>query len=256
MHSFTRLISGLCVAVSLSVSAQAAQDKPEARLHLVGDSTMSDKPNLSYPERGWGQLLPEFLLPKLEVVNHAKNGRSTRRFVNEGRWQSLITSLKEGEYVLIQFGHNDQKKSDPARYASPDKDYPAYLHQFIDEVRAKGGIPMIASSICRRNFDDKGNLKRDLQAYADAAEKVAKEANVAYFDMQAMTCNYIEELGKDAAQPYFIQVPADLYEKHPDGKTDNTHLTVQGASRVAQFFIRDLKKQGHPLAKFVYREHL
>ncbi|MBV2129481.1 rhamnogalacturonan acetylesterase [Arsukibacterium indicum] len=245
----------LCLSILVLLPLQASELK-RVKLHLVGDSTMSDKPNLAYPERGWGQLLPQFLTPQLTIVNHAANGRSTRRFLNEGRWQLLLSELGKGDYVLIQFGHNDSKQSDPARYAAADGDYQRFLQQFITDVRAKGGIPMLASPICRRNFADDGSLKRDLATYANAAAKVASESEVSFFDLQQQSCDFWLQLGKAAAQPYFIQVPPDLYAKFPDGTTDNTHLSVQGASKIAQFFVRDLKAQQHPLAAYVYRELL
>ncbi len=241
--------------ISVCIPA-SAWDPTRVALHLVGDSTMADKPNLAYPERGWGQLLPEFMNEELEIVNHAANGRSTRRFINEGRWALVLSELKAGDYVLIQFGHNDQKVDDPARYASVDKDYPAFLKQYIADVRAKDAIPMIASSICRRHFDNEGNLQRKLIDYASAAKKVAEQEDVAFFDLNDQTCGFLKEIGEPASQQYFIQVPPDLYTRYPDGKVDNTHLNVVGASKVAQFFIRDLRSRKHPLANYVYRDSL
>src|SRR5690606_17924438 len=171
----------------------------------------SDKPNLAYPERGWGQLLPEVLLPQLKVTNHAANGRSTRRFLNEGRWQLLLSELAKGDYVLVQFGHNDSKVSDPERFADADTDYQSFLKQFIAQVQAKGATPMLASSICRRNFASDGTLKRDLANYANAAAKVATETKVSFFDLQQLSCDFWQQLGPANSQPYFIQVPAGLY---------------------------------------------
>lgn len=243
------------LSLSLLLPAQA-KDMAPVTLHLVGDSTMSDKPNLAYPERGWGQLLPEFLLPQLKVTNHAANGRSTRRFLNEGRWQLLLSELAKGDYVLVQFGHNDSKVSDPERFADADTDYQSFLKQFIAQVQAKGATPMLASSICRRNFASDGTLKRDLANYANAAAKVATETKVSFFDLQQLSCDFWQQLGPANSQPYFIQVPAGLYQKFPEGKVDNTHLTLQGASRIAQFFVQELKRQQHPLANYVYRELL
>lgn len=243
------------LVLSLLLPTQAAETPP-LTLHLVGDSTMSDKANLAYPERGWGQLLPQFLLPQLKVVNHAANGRSTRRFFNEGRWQLLLSELAEGDYVLIQFGHNDSKQSDPARFAAADSDYQTFLNQFITDVRKRGATPMLASSICRRNFAADGSLKRDLAAYAQSAAQVAATAGVSFFDLQQLSCDFWQQLGTDGSQPYFIQVPAGLYQKFPDGKTDNTHLTLQGATKVAQFFVAELTRQQHPLTRYVYRQLL
>lgn len=233
-----------------------AWDPTRVALHLVGDSTMSDKPNLAYPERGWGQLLPEYLNEQLEIVNHAANGRSTRRFINEGRWALVLSELKEGDYVLIQFGHNDQKFDDPARYASAKTDYPAFLRQYIKQVQEHKAIPMIASSICRRHYDEQGMLKRTLIDYASAAKHVAESEGVAFFALNDQTCHFLASIGEQESRQYFVQVPPDLYTRYPAGKTDNTHLNVVGASKVAQFFIRELLARQHPLAQYVYRDSL
>lgn len=257
-HHYLIVTLAALVMTSSLMAATPAQNAPLARttLHLVGDSTMSNKPELAYPERGWGQLLPEFMLPQLRIVNHAANGRSTRRFLDEGRWPLLLSDLQAGDYVLIQFGHNDQKQDDPVRFAAADGDYQLFLRRFIQDVKARDAIPMLASSICRRNFSTEGQLIRDLNDYAKAAAKVAIEEQLAFFDLQQQSCDFIEQQGPVASQPYFIQVPAGLYTKFPEGKIDNTHLTVQGASKIAQFFIRDLKAQQHPLAAYIYRELL
>ena len=167
-------------------SARAETQLSSISLHLVGDSTMSDKPNLAYPERGWGQILPEFGLPQLSIKNHAANGRSTKRFVDEGRWDSVLSSLSANDYVLIQFGHNDQKREDPARFANADTDYANYLSQFIDDVESKGANAIIASSICRRHFTDTGVLKRTLTDYAAAAQRIAREKEVLFVPMLSL----------------------------------------------------------------------
>ena len=221
------------------------------RLHLVGDSTMATKTNLAYPERGWGQLLPEFMLPALTIVNHAANGRSTLRFLNEGRWQLLLTELKAGDYVLIQFGHNDQKKDDPSRYAAVDSTYPELLRQFIGQIRQRQAHPLLATPICRRSFSASGQLENNLAPYADAMRQVAKELTVPLFDLNQQSCALLSHLGPSQSQAYFIQVPAGLYQQFPTGKVDNTHLTLQGASWIAQLFVRDLQAQQPPLAALI-----
>ncbi|WP_337880227.1 rhamnogalacturonan acetylesterase [Rheinheimera sp.] len=241
---------------ALGIPAGTSTDQPKPRLHLVGDSTMADKTNLAYPERGWGQLLREFLRPELTLINHAANGRSTLRFLNEGRWQLLLSDLGKDDYVLIQFAHNDSKQDDPARYAAPDSTYPQLLTRFIRDVRAKGGIPMLATSICRRNFNARGQLQDDLALYAKAMRQVATQEQVELVDLHSWHCAELQKSGPAGSQPYFIQVPAGLYQKFPDGKTDNTHLSVQGATLVAQQFVRQLKQRQHPLAPYVWRELL
>lgn len=239
----------------MAQGASIAYSKP-VTLHLVGDSTMADKPKLAYPERGWGQLLPEFLLPSINVKNHGANGRSTKRFYDEGRWQVLLSELSEGDFVVIQFGHNDQKQDDPVRYADPDLAYPQYLTQFISDVKNKGANALIASSICRRHFDENGKLKRTLKDYAQAAQKVAKENDIPFVPMNAVTCELLQAVGEMRSHDYFIKVPPDLYARYPDGKTDDTHLNVVGAAKVAQIFLRELEKMKHPLTRYVYQDSL
>lgn len=251
--STTFLVCNTSMATTLP--AAKSYTKP-VTLHLVGDSTMSDKPMLSYPERGWGQLLPEFLLPTIAVKNHAANGRSTKRFVDEGRWQVLLSELSRGDYVVIQFGHNDQKQSDPARYADAEVAYPTYLEGFISDVNNKGAHVLIASSICRRHFDERGQLKRTLTEYALAAKKVAEKNAVPFVPMNSVTCEFLESIGEVKSNDYFIKVPSDLYARYPEGKTDNTHLNVVGAAKVAQLFVREIKTSGHPLSQYIYRDRL
>lgn len=250
------LSSALMAATLTLALALASYDANAARLHLVGDSTMSNKVSQAYPERGWGQLLPDFLQPELQLFNHAANGRSTRRFVSEGRWQALLDQLQPGDYVLIQFGHNDQKADDPSRYAAADSDYPDFLRQFVQDIRQHRAQPMLASSICRRHFIADGSLQRNLAEYAAATAMVAQQMEVTFVDLQQLSCDYLQTQGPAASQAYFIQVPADLYQKFPTGTEDNTHLSVQGAARVAQLFIRELRRQQHPLAAFIERELL
>ncbi len=229
---------------------------PAPRLHLVGDSTMADKVALSYPERGWGQLLPEFMQPQLSIINHAANGRSTLRFANEGRWQLLLTELQAGDYVLIQFGHNDQKASDPSRYAPADTTFSQYLTTFIHEVKAKGGVPMLATPICRRNFNSDGKLQTDLLEYANATKRVAAQQQVALFDLYQLSCQHLASLGPSASQSFYLQIPAKLYQQFPEGKIDNTHLNVVGASWISQLFVQELQRQHHPLARLIWRDRL
>lgn len=238
------------------IKTRQGQYAKPVTLHLVGDSTMSNKPMLSYPERGWGQLLPEFMLPTINIRNHAANGRSTKRFVDEGRWKVLLSEVSKGDYVVIQFGHNDQKVEDPARYADAENAYPTYLTRFVGDVEKKGANVLIASSICRRHFDEAGNLKRTLVDYAKAAKKIAKESNVPFVAMNKVTCEFLAEIGEAASNQYFIKVPPDLYARYPKGKLDNTHLNVVGAAKVAQFFVRELIKLEHPLTRYVYKDNL
>ena len=141
-------------------------------------------------------------------------------------------------------------------YADAENTYPTYLTRFVGDVEKKGANVLIASSICRRHFDEAGNLKRTLVDYAKAAKKIAKESNVPFVAMNKVTCEFLAEIGEAASNQYFIKVPPDLYARYPKGKLDNTHLNVVGAAKVAQFFVRELIKLEHPLTRYVYKDNL
>lgn len=127
-------------------------DKPVLTIFTIGDSTMANK-NLygGNPERGWCMVLPGFFSEDIRIDNHAANGRSSKSFISEGRWAKVISQVKKGDYVFIQFGHNDEK-ADSARHTDPGTTFDDNLRRFVNETRAKGGIPVLFNSIVRRNF--------------------------------------------------------------------------------------------------------
>src|SRR5690606_25997772 len=126
--------------------------------HLVGDSTMSDKPKLDLPERGWGQLFRERVLPSANVVNHAVNGRSTKSFIDEGRWRQVVNALKPGDWVIMQFGHKDQKAADPSRFTKPHGAYRGHLVRFVRDAKGRGAHPLLAPPGVRRKWSDASDL--------------------------------------------------------------------------------------------------
>jgi DNA sulfur modification protein DndE len=134
------------------------QGEKPVRLFLIGDSTMADKPLIGTAERGWGQVFSLFFERGIVVENHARNGRSTKSFIAEGRWQAVLDKLQQADYVFIQFGHNDAKKEDTSRYAEAHSDYKRNLLQFVNDARAKGATPILLTPVSRRQFDDHGNL--------------------------------------------------------------------------------------------------
>ena len=132
-------------------------EKPVVTIFMIGDSTMANKELAGdNPERGWGQMLPGFLSEKIRVENHAVNGRSSKSFIDEGRWDIVVSRINKGDYVFIQFGHNDEK-DDPKRHTDPGSSFDANLVRFVNETRAKGGIPVLFNSIVRRNFGLSGS---------------------------------------------------------------------------------------------------
>lgn len=213
-------------------------------LHLVGDSTMADKPPLPvFPERGWGQLLREFMVEPARLVNHAANGRSTRRFVDEGRWAHVLAQLSAGDFVIVQFGHNDQKDDDPKRYAPAQTDFKAYLRSFIADVKAKGATPILATSVARRKFDSSGRVVQTLGDYPQALRDVAAETGVTLIDMNLLTTQQIQALGPEASKAMFMHIAPGRYDALPQGRTDDTHYVEAGARATAALAAQALRTQ-------------
>ena len=204
-------------------------------LHLMGDSTMAEK-DLSggNPERGWGMMLPNFLDGQIGVINYAQNGRSTKSFIDKGLWDRVCAAVAPGDYVLIQFGHNDQKESDPSRYAAPWGTYQDNLRRFVDGVRERGGVPVLMTPVARRWFRQ-GVLDTACHGdYPAAMKAVAAEKGVLLIDMEAATQAWLTALGDEASQPYYMHLPAGKYPCCPDGKTDDTHTVAAGARVLAR----------------------
>ncbi len=220
-------------------------------IYLIGDSTMANKPlSGGNPERGWGQMLPGFLTPDICVDNRALNGRSTRSFRNEGHWTPIREKLRKGDYVFIQFGHNDQKK-DTARHADAETDYKANLKRYIDETRAAGATPVLFTSIARRKFDSEGRLVDTHGKYIDAAKAVAAENDVLLIDLNKMTSDLLEKYGPEKSVSLFVWVEPGCCAALPEGKQDNTHLNVKGAREVARMAAEAIKKSLPDLASSI-----
>jgi len=211
--------------------------QPEVTVYGVGDSTMADKPtDTDNPERGWGQLLPEFLPKGMVMDNHALNGRSSKSFIDEGCWDAVMKTMKPGDWVIIQFGHNDQKFKDPARYTNPYSGYRANLAKMVADARDRGAHPVLASSIVRRNFNEYGTLEDTHGAYPFVMRQLALELGVPFVDLQLMTEDWIRGHGPEDSKRFFVWAEPGEYLSLPEGKQDNTHLNDAGARKVAGMF--------------------
>ena len=232
-------------------SAQIEENTPIV-IYTIGDSTMADK-DLSYenPERGWVQVLSPFFNEKVTIKNHAVNGRSTRSFRDLKHWQPVLDSLKPGNYVFIQFGHNDGKDTDPVRYTNPQTVYRYNLIRYVEEARSKGAIPILFSSIARRKFNEQGVLLDSHGNYTFQARLVAQEMNVPFFDMQYLTELLEESYGKESSAKLHLHFAPNENAYIPKGIDDNTHLSILGATEISKIFVEELKKQNHPLAKYL-----
>ena len=218
-------------------------------IHLMGDSTMAEKdlPKAG-EERGWGMLFQNFLDPEaVQVVNYAQNGRSTKSFIDLGLWEQVYQAVKPGDYVFIQFGHNDAKESDPARYAAPWGAYQDNLRLFIDGVREKGGTPVLLTPVARRWFKG-GRLDRNCHTdYPAAMKAVAAEKDVTLLDITSASLDWLESLGDEASKAYFMI---------STGKDDNTHTVARGARKVTELVCDAIKAQIPEIAQHLQYWHI
>ncbi|WP_373397074.1 rhamnogalacturonan acetylesterase [Algoriphagus halophilus] len=219
---------------------------------MVGDSTMADKPYAgSNPEKGWRQVFPLYFKEGIRFENHAKNGRSTKSFRDEGRWDVVMERLQEGDYVIIEFGHNDQKINSEDRYSFADSTYRDNLIRFIKDVRGKGGNPILATPISRRSFDEHGDLIDTHGRYSEVVREFSEEYEVPLFDLHAKTVELLHQFGVEKSKELFLHYRSGDYSAFPKGKEDNTHLSPTGAFKVCDLAVEELKRELPELVKFL-----
>ena len=242
----------LLLSAVLLVGCQASNIHKKVTVHTIGDSTMAIKPDPDKnPERGWVQVLPQYFSDHVEIKNYAVNGRSTKSFRDRGHWKPVLEALKPGDYLFIQFGHNDSKDTDPERYTNPQTAYRYNLIRYIEEARAKGAVPILFSSIARRKFNKEGVLLDAHGNYTLVARMVASELKVPFFDMQYLTENLETAYGVEGSKKLHLHYQPGEISYYPEGKDDNTHLSELGANEISKLFVADLKRQNHPLAKYL-----
>lgn len=246
-----RLFKLLCGVLFLSI-LWGFTAKEDPTVYLIGDSTCADKTLDDNPEHGWGQIFPLFFERALHIENHAQNGRSTKSFIKEGRWQKVLDKLKAGDYVFIQFGHNDSKKEDTNRYAEPHTLYKQNLEKFIKETRAKGANPILLTPVNRRKFNKEGKLVDQHGDYPVVVREVAQETQTPLIDVHKKSFDVFNKFGEEGTKKIFLTtVDSNVYKAIPKGRTDNTHFTRFGAIEVAKMVIEGLKEINSPLAYYL-----
>ena len=273
-----RLFAVLCTALALLLTLTSADTRRPITIFMIGDSTMANKPlEGDNQERGWGQMLSGFFTDDIHVDNHALNGRSSLSFINEGRWQEVYDAIQPGDYVFIQFGHNDEKIKSENRGTRPGTPEPALcpdqwgrpasfddnLRKFVNETRAKGGIPVLFNCIARRSFFENKNAAEEddlfgkgitlkaegdslvethiitrgdgtVDDYLEAPRRVARELNVPFVEMNAISKQVIQGEGVEGSKSLFCWLPANTYAACPKGREDNTHLRISGARKLCR----------------------
>jgi lysophospholipase L1-like esterase len=232
--------------------APFALAKEPITVFLAGDSTMAHKQENKRPETGWGeQLQKHFDISRVRVDNHAQNGRSTKSFIAEGRWQALIDKVKPGDYVLIQFGHNDQPK-EKAAHTTPEE-FRRNLERFVDDVLAKRATPVLLTPVMRRRFDEKGVFQDSHFEYPDIVRSVAAGRKVALIDMHRESEKVLVKYGPEESRKLFLQLKAGENPNYPQGVEDNTHFSPLGADVMADLAVEGIRRQKLGLAKYLLK---
>lgn len=227
-----------------------AQSSP-VTIFLAGDSTMAPKLPEKRPETGWGEMLQGYFVQgKVRVENRAMNGRSTKTFISEGRWQSIVDDLRRGDYVFIQFGHNDQSREKGERYTPPE-DFRRNLARFVSEVRAKSGNPVLLTPVMRRRFDKDGRFYDTHGEYPDIVRSVAREMDVPLIDMHRASEAVIVRHGVEDSRKLFLQLKPGENPNYPDGVDDNTHFSPLGAEEMAKLVVEGIRHARIGLRKFL-----
>lgn len=221
--------------------------KPDENMpvvYLAGDSTVCDQRD--EPWATWGMMIPAFFGPGTAVANHAESGLALSSFAAQNRLAKILSAMKAGDWVMIQFGHNDQKETGPE--AGADKGYSKRLASMIDSVKAKGAHPVVLTPVERRRFRD-GKPYGTLQDYAAAAKRVAAEKGVPVIDLNAMSLKFYEALGEEGSKHAFVHYPANTFPGQPQALKDDTHHNPYGGFELAKCVVQGIRENVPELAK-------
>ena len=236
----------LFIPIIILLMAFSFPEKKTITLWLCGDSTMSVKDKRAYPETGWGMPFVYFWDSTVLVENLAKNGRSTSSFRNEGVWKRVLDNAKEGDYVFVQFGHNDEVPT--KKTYTTEVEFSNNLKQYVSEAKNKKAIPILLTPMARRKFDAGGKIEGTHDVYAQIVRDVAKEEKVILFDMDKITQQLYQQFGVENSKWLFLQLKPGEHPNYPEGKEDNTHFSELGARLIAQLVLAEIKQQLPELA--------
>jgi lysophospholipase L1-like esterase len=214
-------------------------EKKKIRVWLIGDSTMSVKDIKAYPETGWGMPFVYFWDSTVTVDNRAKNGRSTKSFMEEGLWKPVVAEMQEGDYVFIQFGHNDEVST--KKTYTTETEFKNNLALYINETKNKKAFPVLLTPVARRKFDSTGHIQETHAVYAQIGRDVARENNIPLIDLDEKSKALFQQLGPDASKYLFNYVKPGEHPNYPEGKEDDTHFNELGARKVAEIVLTEIK---------------
>jgi lysophospholipase L1-like esterase len=228
-----------------SISVEPVDDVPT--LYIAGDSTVVDQ--TKEPWAAWGQMLPSFFGAKIAIANEAESGETIRSFVSEHRLEKIMSTMRSGDYLMIQFGHNDQKPG--TGYVPAATDFKTYLLQYIGETQAHGATPILVTPMNRRDFDAEGKIMQTLGDYPKAMHELAKQKGLPLIDLNALSKTLFEALGEEGTLHAFVHFPANTFPDQPEAQADNTHFTSYGAYELARMIVQSMRDEKLPLARYL-----
>jgi len=229
------------------IHALAQQKGKPITIYLAGDSTVADYPPSLAPRAGWGQVLPTMVDQQVTIRNYAKRGRSSKSFINEGRLNKILSQIQKGDYLFIQFGHNDEKFRYQKLYTNPNTTYKVYLKKYIEGARKKGAIPILVTSVQRMSFSSDGQALETHGRYPAAMKALAREENVPVIDLAAKSKKLFQQLGPVKTKKLFLWLKAGEYPNYSDGVRDSIHFQTYGARQIAKLVVEGINQQNLPL---------
>ena len=247
-HSFPWFLVVLLLA-GWGVSAALVRGETP-RIFLIGGSTMANFPQ-GHPKPGWGQQLPKFFNEPGMVRNHARSGRSSKSFIDQGLWDKVKAEMQAGDYLIVHFGTNDSKVTDPARFVEPRGQFRVNLERFVDETRAKGAFPILATSLARRVWDDQGVFVDDGSEYVVVTREVAAARHVPLLEMRLRSIELERSLGVEGSIRLHAYVEPGANSFYPKGLKDNTHYSEYGATRIAALAVEEFRRLELPFVRWL-----
>lgn len=237
----------IVIPLVLCLCAFMLPGKKKIKIFLAGDSTIAIKETKAYPETGWGMPFVHFWDSTVTVINRAKNGRSTESFMEEGLWKSITDEAGEGDYIFIQFGHNDEVPT--KKTYTTTTEFRKNLVTYILESRNKKAIPVLLTPVARRKFDSTGTIVGTHDIYSAIVRSVATDEKVILIDLDKKSQELYQQFGAENSKLIFLQLKPGEHPNYPEGKEDNTHFSELGARLIAQLVLAEIKKQEMELEK-------
>lgn len=228
-----------------------AVPQKKIKVWLIGDSTMSIKEVKAYPETGWGMPFRYFFDSTVDVDDRAQNGRSTKSFIDEGRWKDVVDHLSEGDYVFVQFGHNDEVPT--KKTYTTEEQFKNYLIRYVNESRAKKAIPVLITPVARRKFDANGNIVGTHEVYSQIVRDVAMQLNVPLIDLDKKSQALLQQLGPETSKLLYNHLEPGENPHYPEGRSDDTHFSELGATKMAEIVLASVRELHLGLAEHIYQ---